>query len=316
MIKSLTTAALTMTISIVFACSLGCDKGGNTSGTELDTDSDTGPDGDSDGDSNMDSASDSEKEKDTTYDTELTWVEIPGGTYMMGSEKFSRAQPVHQVTVPTFEINKTEVTVGQYRQCVDAGACEWPTSEDEIDVSYDYWCNYWGNEQENHPVNCISWNAATDFCTWAGGRLPAEAEWEYAARSGGKDVPYPWGEERPNCDWAVMEKYDPDFEGDEGIACETGRTWPVCSKPIGNTEHGLCDMAGNLWELVQDYMHDNYIGAPNDGSAFILPESDFRVKRGGGYASENISDMLHVSNRFSASGGDVTGEEWGFRCVR
>ena len=298
---------------IVFAYIFGCDKhefqnpidGGPERATDLDADIETGT-----------SSFGENNEKDTNYNKMLTWVKIPGGTYMMGSEEFTQAQPVHEVTINNFEITKTEVTVGQYRECVNAGACEWPTSEDKIDVDSEYWCNYWGNEQENHPVNCMSWTGATHFCKWAGGRLLSEAEWEYAARSGGKEVFYPWGEEKPSCDRTVMEKYDPHFEKDEGYGCETGKTWPVCSKPQGNTEHGLCDMAGNVWELVQDHKHDNYEGAPDDGSAFESLDANFRVKRGGGYASNNISEMLHVSNRFGAGKDDTAGEEWGFRCAR
>jgi formylglycine-generating enzyme required for sulfatase activity len=75
-------------------------------------------------------------------------------------------------------------------------------------------------------------------------------------------------------------------------------------------------MAGNLWELVQDRAGDNYEGAPDDGSAFEPAEALYRVMRGGGFASDNSLDHLHVSNRIGAGREDDAGAEWGFRCAR
>ena len=117
----------------------------------------------------------------------LDWVQIPGGTFQMGSASGDDdEQPVHTVGVAGFKMMKSEVTVGQYRKCVDAGSCTAPdTGED---------CN-WNTGREDHPVNCVDWNQAQAFAVWAGGRLPTEAEWEYAARSGGKARTYPWGDE-------------------------------------------------------------------------------------------------------------------------
>ena len=114
-------------------------------------------------------------------------------------------------------------------------------------------------------MNCLDWQQAVDFCAWAGGRLPSEAEWEYAARSGGpsSSYKYPWGNDAATCTYAVMD--------DGGYGCGTGRTWSVCSKPAGNTSQGLCDMSGNVWEWVEDWYHGDYTGAPTDGSAWVSP---------------------------------------------
>jgi len=149
-------------------------------------------------------------------------------------------------------------------------------------------CNWNDPGYENHPVTYVDWNQAKTYCDWAGGRLPTEAEWEYAARSAGQPIEYPWRHETATCHWALMYN---------GVAngCGTGRTWPVCSKPSGNTAQGLCDMAGNVWEWVQDWYHSDYEGAPNDGNAWEDPVGSDRVGRGGSILSD--ADYLRTFRR-------------------
>ncbi|MBW2703723.1 MAG: formylglycine-generating enzyme family protein [Deltaproteobacteria bacterium] len=230
----------------------------------------------------------------------LTWLSIPGGTFQMGSDAGdSRELPVHPVTVPSFEMSKTEVTVEQYQVCVEAGTCTLPN--DNTASSY---CNRGYSDRGAHPVNCVDWDQAVAFCTWAGGRLPSEAEWEYAARSGGQDITYPWGDETTTCEYAVM------WEG--GLGCGEDRTWAVCSKTDGDTDQGLCDMAGNVGEWVQDWYHDDYTGAPDDGSAWEDSGSS-RVKRGGGF--NGVASGLRAAFRYFVVP-SIRVYNLGFRCAR
>ena len=212
----------------------------------------------------------------------VTWVSIPGGTFQMGSGENSDEKPAHSVTVRAFQMAKTEVTFKQYNACVAAGACPAAHVDDGSCYVWDgsSWkqgtlpSNFRGDDQ---PVVCVDWSQAQAFAKWSGGRLPTEAEWEYAARGGGKDRKYPWGDETANCSRAVMS--------DGGNGCGRGTTWPVCSKTAGNTPQGLCDLAGNVWEWVQDWYHSSYGGAPSDGSAWENPAGSGRVIRGGGWSS-------------------------------
>ena len=207
--------------------------------------------------------------------------------------------PQHLVIVPDFELTRSEITVFQYSECVDDSVCSAAGLDDA--------CS-WGVEgREDYPVNCVSWTQAGEFCAWAGGRLPSEAEWEFAAR-GGAEVTYPWGDGDASCDYAVMADYDAG-----GPGCGTGGTLEVCGKPDGDTIHGLCDMAGNVMEWVEDQYHDSYTGAPSDGSAWVDLTSTERVMRGGGY--HGTPDQVRVAARMW--GNEATqGDAVGFRCAR
>ena len=196
----------------------------------------------------------------------------------------SDEQPIHTVNVPSFEMMKTEVTVGMYRGCVNAGACTTPGCSNSSTFSGVIVCNYTQN-RETHPVNYISWNQLTDFAEWVGARLPSESEWEFTARGGDRNVTYPWGNTEPNCSYA-----------DFNYNCNGVGTSSVCNTPNGNSLDGLCDMGGNLYEWVQDKYNSNFIGAPNDGSAWTTnTSSSNRVFRGGFWS--NSTDWLRVTYR-------------------
>jgi len=131
---------------------------------------------------------------------------------------------------------KTEITVGQYIECEQAGVCQ---NNSNVEKANGTACNRMHLERKDHPMNCIDWNMAKDMCDWIGGRLPTLDEW-YVEASNGKDDIYPWGKSPVvDCDYAAWN--DPDL----GAGCGSSSTWPVCSKPKGNNQNGLCDLAGN-----------------------------------------------------------------------
>ena len=197
---------------------------------------------------------------------EIEWIKIDGGSFMMGSENGDNDEkPIHMVSIKDFYMSKTEVTVGQYRSCVDVGVCSKPDS-----------CNWTDDirDKEDHPINCVDWKQARRFAKWVGGDLPSEAQWEYASRSRGKEIKYPWTNTVPTCRIA-------NYAG-----CH-GKTTPVCSKTAGNSTQGLCDMGGNVWEWVLDELHMSYHGAPNDDLGWCSNETCenqhavSRIARGG-----------------------------------
>jgi formylglycine-generating enzyme required for sulfatase activity len=228
----------------------------------------------------------------------VEWITIPGGKFMMGTDSgekgLENAKPVHEVTIKSFDMSKTEVTVEQYKECVDKGECQAPSGKWDVEGL------------QFHPVVNVSWvdaNQYTRFMSsqpgYEGARLPSESEWEYAAKSGGKNWQYPWGNDEPTCGKAVMYGHAANVTGPflDASGCGKKSTWPVCSKRAGNTkidglpaDKQLCDMAGNVWEWVRDsYKCDpgvdgkdicSYKGVPTDGAAFLFPDS-VRVVRGG-----------------------------------
>jgi len=241
----------------------------------------------------------------------ISWVQIPGGSFMMGTDSWSDAQPIHRVTIAPFAMAKTAVTFQQYRACVEAGACT------PAHVS-DGTCYVAGGSSlvqgilsayfqgDDQPVVCVDWGQAKAYAEWVGGRLPTEAEWEYAAKSAGQDWAYPWGKENPSCERAVMD--------DGGNGCGRNSTWPVCSKPKGDTLQGLCDMSGNVSQWTQDWYHGSYAGAAKDGRAREQPAGIYRVGRGGSW-NPGLDGYLRADYRDHESPDDCSAS-YGLRPVK
>ncbi|MFN3200939.1 MAG: formylglycine-generating enzyme family protein [Bradymonadia bacterium] len=225
----------------------------------------------------------------------IEWIRIEGGSFSMGSElgvfrDNEDEGPPRDVQVPTFHIAKTEVTVAQYRNCVSSGACSVPSLNSGTDLDLE--CNYGEQGADQHPINCVTWEEASQFAQFIGVRLPTEAEWEFTAKSRGSTATYAWGMGAATCNLASFN------EPDSGYGCGIdGPIWTtqVCSRPAGNTEQGLCDMNGNVEEWVQDY-YGPYATAPNDGSANQVVGDDFRCHRGGSFASP-ATDNLRNTHR-------------------
>ncbi|MDD5210488.1 MAG: formylglycine-generating enzyme family protein [Elusimicrobiales bacterium] len=210
----------------------------------------------------------------------VEWVSIPAGKFLMGAEisapGSNNTRPVRGVEIKTFKMAKAVVTVEQYAKCVNEGKCTEPAI-----TYYSFNCNWYTPDRRAYPMNCLNGAQMKDFAGFAGARLPTEAEWEYAARSGGKNNKYPWGNEPVTHDRAV-------YDGPEnGIGGGTNGTMPVCSKPAGNTEQGLCDMAGNVWQVTQDIYKDSYAGAPVDGGAVTGAADGDNVIRGNSFYSSD-----------------------------
>ena len=186
-------------------------------------------------------------------------VRIPGGSFMMGSPESEEGRlhwegPVHEVNVPGFEMGKYPVTNEQYGRFLQ----ENPDAPEP-----EYWADRKYN-QPRQPVVGVSWNDARRFAEWAGLRLPSEAEWEYACRAG-TGTRYYSGDDEKDLDRIGW------YAGNSG-----GRLHSVGEKEPN--DFGLYDMHGNIWEWVGDVWHDNYEGAPTDGSPWVeKPKGSDRV---------------------------------------
>jgi serine/threonine-protein kinase len=196
-------------------------------------------------------------------------VYVPAGRFEMGNSSDERARPVHTVAVDAFWIDQTEVTnamfaafLNEQGNRVEEGVSWLEPGAGHRGIVYGYIEENEGRfvpqaGYEDHPVIEVSWYGAAAYCAWAGGRLPTEAEWAYAAR-GPQARAYPWGDtfdgRRANyCDVNCTYEWR-DVASDDGAAQWT----PVGSYPAGASWCGALDMAGNIWEWVADWWSEDY----------------------------------------------------------
>jgi len=209
-------------------------------------------------------------------------------------------KPAFRVSISQpFYMAETETTDAQYTECVEAGACR--------AAGYPDGWKAW-HRRSDLPVVWVSWEDAEQFCRWLGGRLPSQAEWEFAARGGQDGWRYPWGNEIPVSEQG--EEKGARFA--DGGACAAPAPATVRSFPPN--AFGLHDVAGNVWEWVADVWHESYEGAPADGSAWLSNgDTADRVVRGGSCFDLATSLRVSVVGRSSQQS---RLENIGFRCLR
>jgi formylglycine-generating enzyme required for sulfatase activity len=183
---------------------------------------------------------------------------------------------VHKVYLDDYYIDKFEVTNSLYRACEEAGVCESPKQEFSV-----LHANYYRDpEFDDYPVIFVDWNMAKTYCEdWRGAQLPTEAQWEKAAR-GADARKYPWGES--------VDCYHANFWASGATSACIGDTTAVGSYEIGASEYGVHDMAGNVWEWVNDSYNALYYGSLPDGyknPTGPVQNLNFIVIRGGGWDS-------------------------------
>jgi formylglycine-generating enzyme len=261
---------------------------------------------------------------------------VAGGTYNRSNI------PSYPATMSDFRLDRFEITVGRFRQFVagypgnkpaaGAGAhplipgSGWDSTLNDVNLPADQaalksvvkcpqfptWTDM-ANGNEDLPMNCINWWVAFAFCAWDGGRLPTEAEWNYAAAAGSEQRQYPWGNAAPDATFAV---YDCTGDGSAAQDCAFTDILKVGSRsPNGDGKWGQADLAGSVYEWNLDWwnldLKTSYLVPCNDCAN--LTTTQFGVIRGGGW----FWGVLDLASSFrNADGHGVNDRVLGARCAR
>ena len=209
--------------------------------------------------------------QNTQKSLDIPMVKVDGGTFLMGSdhpEAYFDEQPVHEVFVSSFCIGKYEITVAQYRRFCLETKRSMPEKPE------------WGWIDSLPMVN-VTWQDAVDFCTWAGGRLPTEAEWEFAARGGNhsKGYVYSGSNEYNKVAWSL----------------ENAPKQPQVIGKKQPNELGIHDMSGNVWEWCSDWYGLRYYSSSEVENPKGPQQGNAKVNRGGCWNFDR--NMLPVFHR-------------------
>jgi len=222
----------------------------------------------------------------------MVQVYVPEGEFVMGKPGTPDFDsPDHRVHLEAFWIDRVEVSNAMYAACVDAGACSHPFLEEN--PYYGRWV------YRNLPVVFVNWSQATEYCEWAGRRLPTEAEWEKAAR-GTDERPYPWGKALPT---PRLANYAESLIG-EPVS--------VYRYPSGASPYGALNMAGNVREWLADWFDKRYyLETPRDNPTG--PETGIeRSMRSGAYDAD--ANEIYTTSRYKHEP-QSAGLSRGFRCA-
>jgi formylglycine-generating enzyme required for sulfatase activity len=243
----------------------------------------------------------------------VEFVFIPGGTFEMGDvwgDSYSEDErPAHPVTVTSFWMSQCEITNAQFCEFLNETGNRFESGATWLDLT-DKDClivkrggKYLPKRGfAEHPVVEVTWYGAMAYARWLGGRLPTEAEWEYAARGGGRPIRFPNGE--------VLTHTSANFSG-AGARDRWAKTGPIAMFPPNR--FGLYDMAGNVWERCFDWYDRQYYSSSGLNDPTGPPDGTHRVIRGGSwdYSRWHCTTTVRGMNAPDDSVGDI-----GFRIVK
>src|SRR5688572_11124397 len=198
-------------------------------------------------------------------------VLVPTGEFTMGSNDGSDDEkPVHRISLDAYYIDKYEVTVGQYAKFLEARGMNGPPMWTTIDQP----------RHQKRPVVNVDWSDASNYCEWAGKRLPTEAEWEKAARGTDGRI-YPWGNDPPD---PLRANYGKEKWNNHAALVSVGQL------KDGKSLYGIYDLAGNVWEWVSDWYDPDYYTTSPSRNPKGPENGKYRVLRGGSWdlAPENL----------------------------
>ena len=254
----------------------------------------------------------------------MTLVYVPEGQFEMGSNNDEWARPVHTVALDAFWIDQTEVTNAMFAAFLSERGNQVEEGVSWLEPGAGHQGIVYGHIDErdglflpeagyeDYPVIEVSWYGAAAYCSWAGGRLPTEAEWEYAAR-GPEARTYPWGDtfdgRRANyCDVNCTYKWR-DTSSDDGAEQWTS----VGSYPYGASWCGALDMAGNIWEWTSDWWSEGYYAQSPTHNPQGPDSGTLHVARGASWFDESPRVKAYCRKALTPSSYRM---HWvGFRCV-